>query len=151
MKYCGRVTLKRFCGAHDLVRPPIRTCFSVCLRLPCDWSGDSSTGIGAVTLPSLFSRVSAQLDSVLMFIRRGNVSPLLRHTLQSVIVLDVHKRDVVTALHARDVKSVDDFEWMAQLRYFWEVCAVCYRRLYGLPRNRMWVCVPRMPLFTFEC
>jgi dynein heavy chain len=37
-----------------------------------------------------------------------------------LVVIDVHARDVVQDLITKDVRSVFDFDWVAQLRYYWE-------------------------------
>ncbi len=47
---------------------------------------------------------------------RGSLTKLERKTLSALIVIDVHSRDVVTALHEKDISSEADFEWTAQLR-----------------------------------
>ena len=36
------------------------------------------------------------------------------------MVIDVHARDVVRELIAKQIQSVYDFDWQAQLRYYWE-------------------------------
>lgn len=41
-------------------------------------------------------------------------------TMNALIVLDVHARDVVETLHEQGVDDVGAFEWIMQLRYYWE-------------------------------
>lgn len=52
---------------------------------------------------------------------RGELSLQNRITLQALIVLDVHGRDIVSQLSDSNVQSDDDFQWLCQLRYYWEV------------------------------
>jgi len=49
---------------------------------------------------------------------RNELTPLLRFTLGSLIVIDVHQRDVLEQLIAQQVQSKEDFDWLAQMRYY---------------------------------
>ena len=50
----------------------------------------------------------------------GPLDKLLRRTLVALITADVHARDIVEDLKNKGVDRVDDFNWMQQLRYYWE-------------------------------
>jgi dynein heavy chain len=60
--------------------------------------------------PVLFSRLLIRLV-------QGEISALDRMTLGSLIVVDVHSRDVVASLISEGVRGVSDFAWQSQLRY----------------------------------
>ena len=47
-------------------------------------------------------------------------------TINALIVLDVHAKDVVEKLIIAEVKDIGAFEWISQLRYYW--VGDCYVR-----------------------
>nr|CAD7588833.1 unnamed protein product [Timema genevievae] len=51
---------------------------------------------------------------------RGDLEKLQRMVLCSLITVDVHARDIVTELVREKVTSEDNFEWLRQLRYYWD-------------------------------
>jgi dynein heavy chain len=50
----------------------------------------------------------------------GELSNLDRVKIGALITIDVHARDVVETLIHQGVSSTADFEWVSQLRYYWE-------------------------------
>jgi hypothetical protein len=48
------------------------------------------------------------------------MSSLSRITLGALITIDVHARDVTQSLVTNSVSSTSDFEWISQMRYYWE-------------------------------
>jgi dynein heavy chain len=62
---------------------------------------------------------SAQIQHMVELVRE-NLNGWQRTLMGALIVLDVHGRDVVTGLRNNDVKSIHDFEWSKQLRYYWD-------------------------------
>ncbi|KAA6323347.1 MAG: putative dynein heavy chain axonemal, partial [Streblomastix strix] len=51
---------------------------------------------------------------------RGQLAPLERATVNTLIVVDVHARDIVETLVREKSSSSEAFEWMRNLRYYWD-------------------------------
>ncbi|VVD03486.1 unnamed protein product [Leptidea sinapis] len=64
--------------------------------------------------------LTKQLNETVAVIRRTDLTKLNSITVKALIVIDVHAKDVIYELIGKDVTEVTDFQWLAQLRYYWE-------------------------------
>ncbi|TPX58491.1 hypothetical protein PhCBS80983_g03079 [Powellomyces hirtus] len=74
---------------------------------------------GPAGVKALYARLLSQLDGLVGLVR-GELPFLNRLVLGDLIVIDVHSRDVVRKLVEAGVTSENDFDWISQLRYYWE-------------------------------
>lgn len=68
--------------------------------------------------PSLFSQVS-MLQGYSETIR-GNLSKVLRLKIVALVTVEVHARDVIDKLAKAGCNDTNAFEWLCQLRLYWE-------------------------------
>uniref|UniRef100_H0V0D2 Dynein axonemal heavy chain 1 n=1 Tax=Cavia porcellus TaxID=10141 RepID=H0V0D2_CAVPO len=78
------------------------------------WTMEVSQALETISLMLPFPQLSDLVALV-----RGKLSRMQRAVLSALIVIEVHAKDVVNKLIQEDVISVNDFEWISQLRYYW--------------------------------
>ena len=71
------------------------------------------------TLSDLVTYANGQLRGLVLRIR-GELTELSRITIGAILTKFVYQRDVVSQLSANKVHSTSDFQWLSQLRYYWE-------------------------------
>lgn len=54
-----------------------------------------------------------------MALVRTDLSALDRLTLSALVTIDVHNKDVVQSLVDENCSNIQDFSWIAQMRYYW--------------------------------
>lgn len=51
---------------------------------------------------------------------RGNLTKNQRNKIVALVTIEVHARDIVEKLYKSGCKDVNAFDWMSQLRLYWD-------------------------------
>uniref|UniRef100_A0A672TSR7 Dynein axonemal heavy chain 3 n=1 Tax=Strigops habroptila TaxID=2489341 RepID=A0A672TSR7_STRHB len=92
------------------------------------WTEEVSEAIRKGTLPDFLEKSNQQIGDIVELVR-GQLSSGARLTLGALTVIDVHARDVVAKLVEDKITDLNDFQWISQLRYYWEEKDVIVRMI----------------------
>ncbi|CAJ1398655.1 unnamed protein product [Effrenium voratum] len=84
------------------------------------WTAEVEEAIESAGLSDYFTKLSDQLMGLVRLVR-GDITPLQRMSIGALIVIDVHAKDTVEKMARDNITDVFSFEWISQLRYYWEV------------------------------
>ncbi|XP_032895202.1 dynein heavy chain 3, axonemal-like [Amblyraja radiata] len=79
-------------------------------------------------LKVFLDKSNEQIEDIVTLVR-GKLTKMARITLAALITIDVHARDVVAKLNDLGIISTTDFNWIAQLRYYWEEKKIVVRMI----------------------
>ncbi|VDN19038.1 unnamed protein product [Dibothriocephalus latus] len=57
---------------------------------------------------------------------RSNLTKMQRLKMNGLVVIEVHQRDIIERLYKVGCNDTTAFEWLAQLRFYWEKVNRCY-------------------------
>nr|XP_031846529.1 dynein heavy chain 3, axonemal-like isoform X2 [Nomia melanderi] len=82
------------------------------------WTSEVCESFEARSTADYLLQCNAQIEDAVALVR-GKLDTGARITMNALIVIDVHARDVVRLLVDKRVDHALDFDWISQLRYYW--------------------------------
>jgi len=84
------------------------------------WTAEVEAAFDSGTVDVYAKQLSQQILDLIMLLRRG-VNKAAKTTIGALVVIDVHAKDVIHGFVEANVKDKASFEWISQLRYYWEM------------------------------
>ncbi|CAE7655322.1 Dnah1 [Symbiodinium pilosum] len=81
------------------------------------WTAEVEEAIKGGTVAEYFTRLSEQLLDLVRLVR-GDITKM---SIGALVVIDVHAKDTVEKLAKEKIDDCMSFEWISQLRYYWEM------------------------------
>ncbi|RYH30478.1 hypothetical protein EON65_05000, partial [archaeon] len=106
-----------------------------------------SDGVKGEGLINYYERLCMELMRTVELVR-GDIPKALRVSIGALVVMDVHNRDTVHELCSSDINSISDFDWLSQLRYYWNPDGVSART--GKPASVECKMINAMAQYAYE-
>ncbi|XP_043257418.1 dynein axonemal heavy chain 3 [Colletes gigas] len=82
------------------------------------WTSEVCESFEDHSTAEYLEKCNTQIENAVALVR-GKLDSGIRITINALIVMDVHGRDVVRLLIDKNVTNVMEFDWISQLRYYW--------------------------------
>ena len=85
------------------------------------WTGDVESAMkngGVATVKEYWEKLNQYLLDLVELVRT-KLSVQAKVTINALIVIDVHAKDIVEKLWKNNISDIGSFEWISQLRYYW--------------------------------
>ncbi|XP_073998137.1 dynein axonemal heavy chain 3-like isoform X3 [Rhodnius prolixus] len=83
------------------------------------WTAEVTEALSKGKVQEYYETCNVRVIDLVRIIR-GNIAAGARITMEALIILEVHARDIVKLLVDLKTRTVDDFNWISQLRYYYE-------------------------------
>lgn len=83
------------------------------------WTACVENSLEKGSLSNYYEDLTLNLEEIVKMVR-GSLTPLELLTLGALIVISVHNRDIVKTLIQKNAQNSLEFEWISQLRYYWD-------------------------------
>ena len=71
-------------------------------------------------MKQLAAKLTAQLNELVAAIRDPNIDRCARKKLNTLIIIDVHARDIIDRFVRDSILDAREFDWESQLRFYWD-------------------------------
>lgn len=70
-------------------------------------------------MKELETKLTRQLNDLVALVRR-KLDPILRKKVNTLLIIDVHARDIVDGFVRESILNAKEFAWESQLRFYWD-------------------------------
>jgi dynein heavy chain len=92
----------------------------------CWWTWETEDAFRKVksgdkhAMKKLLAQLNAQLIDLVTEIRRAEISNQMRKKINTLIIIDVHAKDIIDRFVRDSILDAREFAWESQLRFYWD-------------------------------